>query len=236
MNILICDDAFAFCNKISEAIISWFDGHEILAQCMVYTDPIEALNSADSHNYQIAFLDVEMQTLNGIELGRKLKQKVPHIIIVYVSAYLEFAIDGYYVDAFRYILKCDFERSLSDCLTDILKELLPQKHFPLKRGSSIINIPFSDIYYFESNLRKVYIYGNDYKESLGSFYDKLSVLTGKLDDLGFLRISRSHLVNMLHIRQIINYKVLLDNGFSLNTTRTNYSDIQQRYLAWKGQF
>ena len=236
MNILICDDEPAFCTRISEEVQSWFDGHDILAQCTTYCDPVKLLDAPDLGSYQIAFLDVDMQPLNGISLGKQLKNQKHDIIIIYVSAYLEFAIDGYQVEAFRYILKHDLQRTLPKCLEDVLQKLSPQKKLTIKHGNSFIDIYNDDIYYFESNLRKVNIYGKDPYSHIADFYGKISSLTSQLETFGFLRIGCSHLVNMIHICQIINYQVTLDNGVSLNASRSHYSEIQNEYLHWKGLF
>lgn len=237
MNILICDDEPVFCNKISDRVTAWFDGHEIHAKCTIYNDPLQVLNSSDFNRFQIAFLDVEMEPLNGIELGKLLKRKNRNLVIIYISAYLEFAIDGYSVDAFRYILKRDFDFSLPTCLTAALKELTPANHFfTIKKNNAVCNIHYDDIFYFQSDLRKIHIWGDNPNECLGSFYGKLSSIVPTLESFGFLQTGHSYLVNMIHINQIVNYTVLLDNGVILNASRANYSTIKQKYLAWKGRF
>lgn len=237
MNVLICDDEPSFCDKVSESVTNWFNGHDLNVQCVTYTDPTQVLNISDLTCFQIAFLDVEMKPLNGIELGKLLKRKNQNLVIIYVSAYLEFAIDGYSVDAFRYILKRDFDFSLPACLTAALKRLSSENYFfSIKKDHGVLNIHYDDIYYFQSDLRKVYVFGEDPNTHLGSFYDKLSAITPKLESLGFLQTGRSYLVNMLHIEQIVNYTVILENGVSLSASRTNYSAIQKQYLSWKGRF
>lgn len=237
MNILVCDDEPSFCNKVSESVTAWFSEHEINANCAVFNDPSQVLAAAELNSFQIAFLDVEMEPLNGIELGKILKQASPDILIIYISAYLEFAIDGYSVKAFRYILKRDFDFSLPACLTAALQELSSNKRFfTFKQHNKLCNIFYDDIFYFESDLRKIHLWGSNPNECLGSFYDKLSSFVPQLEPLGFLQTGRSYLVNMRHIKQIVNYTVLLENGISLNASRSNYSIIQQKYLDWKGAF
>ena len=77
--------------------------------------------------YQLAFLDVDMPGANGMVLGRQLKQKCPGLMLVYVSAYLEFALEGYTVNAYRYLLKRDIARTLPKCLDDLLAALTDQR-------------------------------------------------------------------------------------------------------------
>ena len=68
-----------------------------------------------------------MPGVNGMVLGRQLKQRCPGLKLVYVSAYLEFALEGYTVNAYRYLLKRDIVHTLPSCLDDLLAELTDQR-------------------------------------------------------------------------------------------------------------
>ena len=115
--------------------------------------------------------------------------------------------------------------------------LVPEdQYFTFTKDEEQFRIPFGSIYFMESKLRKVYIYGDDPQDPINSFYSKIATLTPKLEHDGFLRIGQSFLVNMSHITKMSNYTVLLDNGVVLNTTRRGFSDLQQKYLSWKGRF
>lgn len=237
MNVLICDDEPAFCTRCLEFVKDWFEGHEIPARYTVYSDPAKVLEDPGVGNFQIALLDVEMDSISGIELGQQLKKKNREVVIIYISAYLEFALDGYRAEAFRYLLKRDFEASVSVCLEEAMEHLEEKKClFTVKKGSNTRTFHYDDIYYFQSDLRKIMIYGSMRKQCLESFYGKLPDLARELEAMGFLRIGRSELVNMKHITKIVNYTVFLENGVELSTTRTNYAEIQQKYLVWRGRF
>ena len=56
-------------------------------------------------------------------LGRQLKQRCPGLKLVYVSAYLEFALEGYTVNAYRYLLKRDIVHTLPSCLLSLSKNI-----------------------------------------------------------------------------------------------------------------
>ena len=110
MNCLICDDDVVFAEKVKSAAVPFFEANYVPVQCMVCASAEEAQALPGLENIQLAFLDVDLVTASGIELGRTLKQKNPRILLVYISAYLEFAPQGYTVSAFRYILKGDIRR------------------------------------------------------------------------------------------------------------------------------
>lgn len=123
MNILICDDDPAFCEKVQKYAASFFTARNIPVKCSLCTSAAEVLDGPDPSVYQLAFLDVDLAAGSGIELGRTLKQQNPRVLLVYISAYLEFAPQGYTVSAFRYILKDDIRQMLPLCLEDIYAEL-----------------------------------------------------------------------------------------------------------------
>ena len=208
MHILICDDDAVFAARVETLVRDFFALRGLQVECTVCHSGEETLARRDLDLYQVALLDVDLDTMNGISLGKQLRQCSPEICLVYVSAYLEFAPEGYTVNAFRYILKRDL-----DC-----------------------QLPYDSIYYLESDLRKINVYGDVAHQPLCSYYGKLNELPQALFENGFLRVGRSAVVNMKYIRQISSYMVTLRNGVKLGVSRNGYAEIRSTYLEWKGQF
>ena len=130
MHILICDDDAAFGARMAEYVTVYFTARSVQVHTAVCTSAAEVLATPGLELYQLAFLDVDMPGANGMVLGRQLKQKCPGLMLVYVSAYLEFALEGYTVNAYRYLLKRDIVHTLPSCLDDLLAELTDQRDAP----------------------------------------------------------------------------------------------------------
>ena len=122
MHILICDDDAVFAARVETLVRDFFARRGLQVECTVCHSGEETLARRDLDLYQVALLDVDLDTMNGISLGKQLRQCSPEICLVYVSAYLEFAPEGYTVNAFRYILKRDLDCQLPRCLDAILHE------------------------------------------------------------------------------------------------------------------
>ena len=122
MHILICDDDAIFAARVETLVRDFFTLRGLQVECTVCHSGEETLARRDLDLYQVALLDVDLDTMNGISLGKQLRQCSPEICLVYVSAYLEFAPEGYTVNAFRYILKRDLDCQLPRCLDAILHE------------------------------------------------------------------------------------------------------------------
>ena len=220
MHILICDDDAVFAARV-ETLVRDFFARRGLQECTVCHSGEETLARRDLDLYQVALLDVDLDTMNGISLGKQLRQCSPEICLVYVSAYLEFAPEGYTVNAFRYILEQDHRAP---------------KTLTIRQNRTETELPYDSIYYLESDLRKINVYGDVAHQPLCSYYGKLNELPQALFENGFLRVGRSAVVNMKYIRQISSYMVTLRNGVKLGVSRNGYAEIRSTYLEWKGQF
>lgn len=237
MYVLICDDEPAFGRKVERMTREYFAARGLPLETVLCTRGEEALARPEREQFQLALLDVDLETTNGIALGRQLKQANPDVVLVYISAYLEFAPEGYTVHAFRYLLKRDIERTLPLCLEAVLAEhARGGRTLTIHLGRSAVELPLDKIYYLESDLRKINVYGEEPHRILYTYYDKLTDLPDEVFENGFLRVGRSTVVNMQYIRQLRNYKVELQNGVELSVSRNGYAAIRSIYLEWKGQF
>lgn len=237
MNILICDDQPEFARRIGELTRTCLARQGITPEMVVCTGAAEALAAAERVSFQLALLDVDLGATSGIALGRMLRQKEPGLVLVYISAYLEFAPEGYTVNAFRYLLKRDVERTLPDCLEEVLAEhSRTLRTLSVRQGRTVREIPLEEIYYLESDLRKINVYGAEPYKAICSYYAKLADLPEDLPEYGFLRVSRSDMVNMKYIHQLSGYQLTLSNGVELGVSRNGYAAIRSAYLEWKGQF
>ena len=174
---------------------------------------------------------------DGIALGRKLRQITPDIMLVYISAYLEFAPQGYTVNAYRYLLKRDIAAQLPSCLEDIFSGMSdPRKTLEVHHNRTTSEIPLDQIYYLESDLRQINVYGDIPHQPICTFYGKIADLPAMLYENGFLQVGRSDVVNLQYVRSIRNYKVELRSGVELSVSRQYYTAIRSAWLEWKGQF
>ena len=156
MNLLICDDDVTFAEKVRGAAVPFFEANNVPVRCMVCASAEEAQALPGLENCQLAFLDVDLVTASGIELGRTLKQKNPKVLLVYISAYLEFAPQGYTVSAFRYILKGDIQRMLPVCLEDVYQELFGARRvLEVEFNRETKQVPYDDIFLFENGFVRI---------------------------------------------------------------------------------
>ena len=151
---------------------------------------------------------------------------------------MELALDGYKVNAYRYILKRDVAKQLPSCLEDIYASMMQAgtKTLTVHHNRETVRIPLDQIYYLESEGRVINVYGDIAREHFCTFYGKLKELPPILARNGFLQVGRSDVVNLQHVCAIRNYRVLMKNGVELSVSRSKYAAVRAAYLEWKGQF
>lgn len=172
---------------------------------------IEAYHFLQEKPIDLLFLDIQMPDLNGIDFLKSLNKKPKTI---FTTAYREFAIEGFELEAVDYILKpITFERffkAVDRVLRNVSIEK-PAEEFILLRAEGLQRkMILKDIVYFEGN-------GNDVKIVLkgGSHLvakNKISELNDVLSEKGFIRVHRSFLINSQYVTAFNNDEVVLEKS------------------------
>ncbi len=235
MKIIILDDDAVFAEELYNQISTGFARRDWPLSCQVFASP-QMLLKEDLSDVQVAFLDIDMPEINGIEVAWQLRQSYPDIILIFVTAYIQYAPTGYKVNAFRYIMKNQYVKEIDACLDAIQDKLFEDTETLLvELKDTTTEIALKDILYFEgTSYRRVLLHrvssAGPHLECLG----KLGDYEKKLQDKGFIRLHKSFLVNMCYISRLANYQVKLRNGEVLKVSENNYREICSQYLMWKG--
>lgn len=231
MNLLVCDDDRQDLDRITALLAGPCQG---MGANLVATSRPEELE--DLSRFDLAFLDIDMKEMDGLTLARRLRAARPDAVIVFVTNFVQYAPEGYEVQAFRYLLKPTLEEKLVPCFDLAVKELLSRRQsITVCSDREMVELPLREIFYFQSDQRTAtaHLAGDDQKEY--RFYVSMTDLAKELEDVGFLRVQRSYLVNMAYIRRFQSDAVELQNGTRLPVSEKYYAQLKQQYLLWKGK-
>ena len=127
LNIAICDDEKYFLQQEKEWISQYMNclGYEFHIDTFVSGVEFMAVGDMIS-KYDIIFLDINMEGMDGLETARKIREYTSGAYIVFVTAFITYALEGYKVDAVRYILKDNdsLERAVIECLDAIIDKMI----------------------------------------------------------------------------------------------------------------
>lgn len=152
------------------------------------------------------------------------------VIISFLTNYAEFAVKGYDVGAFRYILKNQPDYVYTKQLNSIIAECQQRfRTFTFNNKNLSFKFRLTDILYFEGHRRKVSLFTvNGELEYGGDF----STVCGELLKYNFAIINRGILVNLDHIQNITKYDIILSNGRKIPIGKTYKDEIVARYLNY----
>lgn len=165
----------------------------------------------------LIFLDVEMQGEDGIKAAHRIRNFDKNIMIVFLTGYTDFVLQGYQVDALDYIIKPAKSESLKRVIDKAVQRLADQNQYiALKNAEGIYRIYKEDIRYCYSQGRLSYLV---LKEKELAFYMKLDELAERLGK-SFVRIHQRYLVNSLWVDFIGKDSITLKDDVSLPISRS----------------
>ena len=190
-----------------------------------YASAVEALKAIHAQKVDVLFLDIQMPDLNGIELARVLDNSKGHKPrIIFTTAYNQFALEGYRVDALDYLLKpFNYEEFLHAAnkaltyselveksntpaaapaaVTTIIEERIEDEYLFLKVEYQLVRISLNDILYIEGLKDYVKVWLKSAEKPVLSL-TSLKSLEEKLPSKKFMRVHRSFIVSLDKINSI----------------------------------
>lgn len=175
----------------------------------VFTDPFEAKKLLEASNIDILFLDIQMPDINGIEFSKIINKK--NTAVVFTTAFSEYAVEGFNVDAIDYLLKpIEYDRFLKsvykakEYIDYITNQEVQDGYIFVKSDYQMTKIYLKDILYIEGLDDYIKIYLS--QKSILTLMT-LKTITQKLPSKEFLRVHRSYIVPISKIENISKSKV-----------------------------
>lgn len=233
MRIAICDDEQECIDRLLALIHRYFTDKPITPELFLFDDPVFFSESALTA-YDIVFLDANMGEISGIGAAKALRKVNTNAVLVYISAFVEYAPMGYGVDAFRYLMKDGLENVFTHSMDEIMFEYRQKREKIIvltTLGNRAVSI--SNLCFIESFRHQTIFHLSD-NTKLESKQHTLAELSEALAAHHFLRIHKSYLVNPTHILAIKNLIATLDNGITLNCGKQSYAKNLRAFMLWKG--
>lgn len=223
MDCIIVDDEYPAREEL-KYFIKNFSNIKVVNE---FDDSVKALEYIENNKPDIVFLDINMPKLDGVTLSRVLSKREHEIIIVFVTAYKEYAVEAFEVEAFDYILKPFSEERILRTLNNLnkldklgelerlekleklqkldkseqLKNLkVATNRITLLKGNKMVVIDVEDICFCEARERETLVYT---EEEVYIFNNSISEFYKRLPQDSFFKSHRSYIVNIDKIVEII---------------------------------
>lgn len=181
----------------------------------------------------LVLLDIRVPDMLGIDVARKLREMDENVMIVFITSLTQYAIDGYSVGAFDYILKPVGYPAFSAKLARALRVLSyrkPEVILDLRTKQSGYRVSSDAVTYIESSGHDIYVHTGEKEIKQWGTLGKFEAL---LKDAHFARCSTSYLVNLKYVQGVQKDEVMV-NGTALPISRSKRKEFLSALAQYKG--
>ena len=176
-----------------------------------YSNSISFLEKYDP-SVDIVFMDIELPDLDGLKAAKKMRKYNETSILVFVTNMVQFAVNGYEVNALDFIVKpvkyLIFDAKMNRIMEYVRRKQDDDFKLMLKTATGVYNLQVSRIRYIEVENHEL-IYHLDKGEKLVA-RGQIKDIEDRLTDVGFFRCHRCFLVNMKYVTAIKESTVLVE--------------------------
>ncbi len=225
ISIAVCDDEIALLKSKLNTLLKRVLSHlELQAEITYCNDGSVLLNDFEKHNaYDIVILDIDMPSINGKELARKLRAIDSEFTLAFFTAYEKEVFSAIPIGISAFIPKNFDDERIMSALTELFDAFLAKKpqyevfSVLIDGKPSTIKIQASNIYYFQFVSRII---------TLHTFNDSFILSERVFDNIikkylssGFYQINRTCVVNVTKVYEVLDGNLIMDNGDKLIISR-----------------
>lgn len=185
----------------------------------------------DESHYDLAFLDIQMSKINGLQLARMIREEDRLIFIVFTTGLKKYAPKGYEVSAFQYLIKPLQEDEVFQALTKASEMIENRKKEAIivTRGDESRRIFKDDIYYIEVDNHHILLHLH---EETIRFKAKLKEFEIQFKEPQFCKCHRSYIVNLKYAGKISREGVEIDGKVTLPISKSRWEALNHCYMEY----
>lgn len=229
MKIAICDDDWHMQQTLRLLIDEIYQDLDMLADGFTSGEALLAAVQKQSQPYQLILLDIEMRGIDGIETAKRLRKLLPDCYIIFITSHDEFALTGYEVAAFRYLVKPVQPEKLTEAISAVRAELADQLTLHVEDGPVEALVRARDIFYVEAQDKRVRLVTARETFSDRRGIDEVAALLAQED---FYRVHRSYLINLRYVAFMDGTTVQLVNGDQVPISRLRKKAFKNAFQAY----
>lgn len=215
MRVCIVDDDDVFSQKAEYAVRKYFSDAREEVRIFRYGEGYSLLDSLDGdRNYDLYFLDVEMPEMDGLELAGRILTRDIGARIVLLTSHEKYAVPGFKIRAYYYILKDEYAEEIPVLLDRIRKETLSDeeegKYYLIQNEVKGERIRFDEILYLTKEKKYVLFHlrgGREYKERTA-----LGEACKRLPKDKFIVVDKGYVINMQYVSGWTGTEIKLGSG------------------------
>lgn len=199
-----------------------------------YTSVDEFLSELNEKKCDIYLLDMEFPVssgFSGLAIGKVIKDLYEEAVIIYITGHVEYAIEAFEVNAFRYIPKVMLEEKLPEAYRVIANKIRQRRkeYLTVTLENRMEKIDKSQIYYLVKEKKYVIITHTEGKCKVRTSLDEMQ---RRLNMDCFLRIDKGCVVNIMHVMSLAHYQVKMRNGNYLTISHPQIQNVKTKITEY----
>ena len=232
MRIAICEDNREHTEILEDMAKRWAKktGEPIVVGCYQSAEQFLFCVKDELH-YDLAFLDIQMSKIDGLQLARMIRKEDKLIFLVFTTALKKYAPKGYEVSAFRYLIKPLQESEVFQVLTEASRMIGERKRETIivTRGDESRRVFKDEIYYIEVDNHHIILH---LKEETIRFKAKLKEFETQFREPQFCKCHRSYIVNLKYTGKISREGVEVDSKGTLPISKSRWEALNHCYMEY----
>lgn len=232
MRIAIVEDDKDASQKLSGYIRRYAKEHHLGVDILTFNDGVQITSNYPA-NLDVIYFDVQMPVMDGMTAAKKVRQHDKKVQIVFLTNYVQYAIDGYEVQATDFLLKPITYFSFSTHfakMTARLQNNTGDQYITVSHGDEMHRVPLKELYYVESAGHYLHFHLHDKEYSM---IGSLKNTEQELADKNFFRCNYGYLVNLALVTGVSNNEVHV-GPFVLQISRSRKKDFLQHLTDYLG--
>lgn len=228
MKILLCDDEQPFLDALRTLIEDYMQQRGIPCELTAVTDPRAVMESGQ--RFDLAFLDIQMEGLDGIALAKELRQRNEKLALFFVTNFEDYQDEAMDLQAFRYFTKPIQPERLYSGLNKAMEYIdgaYVDVHLP--EGGTTQRVLVDDILYLTRENRRVKLVTVAETFTLREPFD---LWCEKLPSLFFYPVHKSFYVNLHYIQKYAYSEIYLTNGTRIPVASRKQAAFHQYWFAY----
>ncbi len=230
MRIAIVDDIAAERKKLHERVRNCLNTRRIGADVSEYESGEAFLSAAEMERFDLVFLDIYMDGMNGIEVAEALRRSDTDCLIVFSTTSADHAVEGFRVRAMHYLIKPYDAEEVDALFGEVVKRLsITEKYIEIATGGSSVRLRYKDILYAENFQHKVYIHTTSGEVKTRQTFREFAAA---LEDERFFSCSQGVIVNLEHAADFDGTAFVMSDGKQLPVVRKLTKEAKQAFVDW----
>ncbi len=229
INMAIVDDDNGYLDKLKEISEKYFTSHFVEYKLSTFTKGCNLVYELqEGKKFQVYLLDIDLsdREMNGLDLAKVIRaNKNGDSYVIFITNYTDYAVDGYELDIFRYILKDQMEEKLPQALEEIGKRMNIQsgEYYIIDKGGIREKVFYKEILYIYKEKKNAVFVTDD---GISTVRSSLNRVMDELHHDGFVYINKGIIINISRIQRMKGLEIMLDNKEQLYASRTHIQDVK----------